>query len=214
MCREIQTRPGFSALSAVRSGVSTVCADRRPGRTIVACVALREMPAAEIAPLIRSSGCFNVKARRLRAFLDLLGREYGGQVQAMEGEAPHVLRAKLLAVPGIGPETADSIALYAAGQRLFVIDAYTRRVFARLGAVVGDEPYDVLQRIFMDALPSESRLYNDFHAQIVLLAKDVCTRRPTCGVCPLEEVCPRVGVAQNSAAWIVSGSRRSVEMLE
>jgi len=183
-------------------------------RRLLSYDALRQMPASEIAPLIRSSGCFNVKARRLRAFLDFLGREYGGRVRAMEAEEPRVLRAKLLAVPGIGPETADSIALYAAGQRLFVIDAYTRRVFARLGAVAGDEPYDVLQRIFMDALPSEARLYNDFHAQIVLLAKDVCTRRPTCAVCPLEDVCPRVGVAHTlkwsriRARESQSGSRR------
>src|SRR5260221_7566593 len=100
----------------------------------------------------------------------------------MEAEGPRVWRGKLLAGPGIGPETADSIALYAASQRLFVIDAYTRRVFPRLGAVAGDEPYDVLQRIFMDALPSETRLYNDFHAQIITLAEAVCTRLPTCAI--------------------------------
>jgi endonuclease-3 related protein len=110
------------------------------------------------------------------------------------------LRAKLLAVPGIGPETADSIALYAAGRGLFVIDAYTRRVFSRLGAIRGDEPYDVLQRLFMDAVPADAGLYGDYHAQIVLLAKDVCTRRPACAVCPLEAGCPRVGVATLATA--------------
>ncbi len=90
--------------------------------------------------------------------------------------------------------TADSIALYAAGLPLFVIDAYTRRVFSRLGLVRGDEPYDVLQRVFMEALPAEAALYNDYHAQVVILAKDVCRARPACGVCPLGEVCPRTGI--------------------
>jgi endonuclease III related protein len=156
--------------------------------------ALSSLSAGEIAPLIRPSGCFNVKARRLKAFLDFVGREYGGRLDAMEAEEPRVLRAKLLAVPGIGPETADSIALYAAGRGLFVIDAYTRRVFSRLGAIRGDEPYDVLQRLFMDAVPADAGLYGDYHAQIVLLAKDVCTRRPACDACPLEVDCPRVGV--------------------
>jgi endonuclease-3 related protein len=156
--------------------------------------AFGDLPAAEIAPLIRSSGCFNVKARRLRAFLDFLGGEYGGRVEAMASEEPRTLRAKLLAVPGIGRETADSIALYAAGRALFVIDAYTRRVFSRLGVVRGDEPYDVLQRVFMDALPPDAALYNDYHAQIVVLAKETCRARPICAACPLAELCPRVGL--------------------
>jgi endonuclease-3 related protein len=112
----------------------------------------------------------------------------------MEAEEPRALRAKLLAVPGIGPETADSIALYAAGRGLFVIDAYTRRVFSRLGVIRGDEPYDVLQSLFMDAMPADAALYGDYHAQIVLLAKDVCTRRPACAACPLQADCRRVGV--------------------
>ena len=155
---------------------------------------LGPLTAAEIAPLVRSAGCFNVKARRLRAFLDFLGQGYGGRVEAMEAEEPARLREKLLGVAGIGPETADSIALYAAGRRLFVIDAYTRRIFSRLGVIRGHEPYDAIQRLFMDALPADAGLYGDYHAQIVLLAKDVCTRRPACDVCPLNGECPRVGV--------------------
>jgi endonuclease III related protein len=163
-------------------------------RDLLSYSALSALSAAEIAPLIRPSGCFNVKARRLRAFLDFLGQEYGGRVDAMEAEEPARLREKLLGVAGIGPETADSIALYAAGRGLFVIDAYTRRVFSRLGVVRGDEPYDVLQRLFMVAVPADAALYADYHAQIVLLAKDVCTRRPACAACPLDAACPRVGV--------------------
>jgi endonuclease-3 related protein len=169
------------------------------GRGLLSYAALSALSAGEIAPLIRPSGCFNVKARRLRAFLDFLGQGYGGRLEKMEAEEPRLLRAKLLAVPGIGPETADSIALYAAGRGLFVIDAYTRRVFSRLGLIRGDEPYDVLQRLFMDAVPADADLYGDYHAQIVLLAKDVCTRRPACEVCPLQAACPRVGVATANA---------------
>jgi endonuclease-3 related protein len=92
-----------------------------------------------------------------------------------------------------------------------VIDAYTRRVFSRLGVVRGDEPYDVLQRLIMDALPSEARLYNEFHAQIVLLAKDVCTRRPACAACPLETACPRVGVAEALEPQTLKWSRVSAD---
>jgi endonuclease-3 related protein len=164
------------------------------GRDLLSFAGLDPLPAGDIAPLIRSAGCFNVKARRLRAFLDFLGAEYGGRVEAMEAEEPGTLREKLLGVKGIGRETADSIALYAAGRPLFVIDAYTRRIFGRLGAVQGDEPYDVLQRRFMDALPAEPPLFNEYHAQIVMLAKEACRPRPDCGACPLDDLCPKVGV--------------------
>ena len=163
-------------------------------RGLLSFAALCDRSADEIAPLIRSAGCFNVKARRLRAFLDFLGREYGGRVEAMEQEDPWILRAKLLDVPGIGRETADSIVLYAVGRPLFVIDAYTRRVFARLGLIEGDEAYDVLQRLFMDTLPAEAALFGDYHAQVVILAKETCRARPLCAACPLREVCPRIGL--------------------
>jgi endonuclease-3 related protein len=182
------------------------------GRGLLSYDALRGLAAEELAPIIRSSGCFNVKARRLRAFLDFLGREYGGRVEAMAREEPWALRAKLLAVPGIGRETADSIALYAAGLPLFVIDAYTRRVFARLGFVRGDEPYDVLQRVFMDALPAEAALYNDYHAQLVLLAKDVCRAKPVCGACPLADGCQRRGVTAIATENMRLSPRSAVRM--
>ena len=112
----------------------------------------------------------------------------------MRDEERWRLRAALLEVPGVGRETADSIVLYAAGLPLFVVDAYTRRVFARLGLVRGDEPYDTLQRFFMERLPPRAALYNDFHAQIVTLGKDYCRTRPLCGGCPLAAVCIRRGV--------------------
>jgi endonuclease-3 related protein len=149
---------------------------------------------SRLAPLLRSSGTFRLKARRVRAFLDFLGREYGGRVEAMRQDDPRRLREKLLRVEGIGPETADSILLYAAAHPVFVVDAYTRRVFARLGWIEGAEPYDAVQRLFMERLPPDAALYNDFHAQIVTLGKDVCLPVPRCSSCPLEDLCPKRGI--------------------
>ena len=148
----------------------------------------------ELAALIRPSGCYNVKAGRLAAFVDFLGREYGGRVEAMAERDARALREQLLAVRGIGRETADSIALYAAGLPLFVVDAYTRRVFGRLGMIRGDESYDALQDYFMTELAADADLFNDYHAQIVIHAKDICRPRPHCARCPLDSICPRVGV--------------------
>lgn len=166
---------------------------RRRGR--LSYDALRACAPSRIAPLIRSSGCFNVKARRLAAFLRFLGREYGGRVEAMAADEPAALRAKLLSVTGIGRETADSIALYAAGLPLFVVDAYTRRIFTRLGLLEGNEDYDTIQRMFMDGLPRDAGLYNDYHAQIVLHGKEVCRTVPRCDRCVLDRLCQKRGLA-------------------
>lgn len=155
---------------------------------------LRRMNVRRLASLLRPSGYFNVKARRVRAFIAFLAREYGGDARAMRHERPVVLRSKLLAVHGIGRETADSIVLYAAGLPLFVVDAYTRRIFARLGLIGGAEDYDTVQAFFMRHLPARVALYNDFHAQVVLLGKDVCRPRPRCGECPLDGLCAKYGV--------------------
>jgi endonuclease-3 related protein len=163
-------------------------------RRLLSFAKLRGLAPSRLAPLIRSSGYYNVKARRVRAFLDFLSQEYAGQAEAMAGEEAWTLRAKLLAVPGIGRETADSIVLYAAGAPLFVVDAYTRRIFARLGLLDGDEPYDEIQRFFMERLAPNAPLYNDFHAQIVRLGTDVCRPHPRCEACPLETLCPKRGV--------------------
>jgi endonuclease-3 related protein len=148
---------------------------------------------ARLAELLRPSGTYRLKAKRVRAFLEFLGREYGGRVEGMAAEEPLALRRKLLAVPGIGPETADAIALYAARQPLFVVDSYTRRVFGRLGLLRGGETYADVQALFMGALPADVPLYQDYHAQIVRLAKDVCRKVPRCGDCALDDVCPRGG---------------------
>jgi endonuclease-3 related protein len=164
--------------------------------------ALKGLPASRLAPLIRSSGTYKQKARTLGAFVAFLEREYRGNFAAMARERPERVRRQLLAVQGIGPETADSIALYAADRPLFVVDAYTRRLFARLGLLSGTESYDDVQRFFMTHLRRGTRLFGDYHAQIVRLAKDVCRKRPRCGACPLEDLCPRRGVG--AAEWRTS----------
>ena len=161
---------------------------------------LRGMSAQEIAPIIRSSGTFNVKARRVVAFVDFLGRRHGGRVEEMAREEPWELRRQLLAVPGIGRETADCIVLYAAGHPLFVVDGYTRRVFSRLGMIRGDESYDDVQRFFMGRLPGETSLFNDYHAQIVGLAQQSCRARPVCGTCPLDDICLKIGTDSRRSA--------------
>jgi endonuclease-3 related protein len=163
-------------------------------RGLLSFEALERLPASRLAPLLRSSGYFNVKARRVKAFLAFLKSEYGGRVERMAEEEPQALRAKLLAVNGIGPETADSILLYAAALPSFVVDAYTRRVFSRLGLLRGDESYAEIQSFFTERLPRDVSLYNDYHAQIVLLGKDTCRSRPRCAVCPLAARCRRRGL--------------------
>ena len=155
---------------------------------------LRALAAGRLAPLIRASGTYNVKARRLSALLAFLD-DFGGRPERMASEDPWALRKRLLSGPGVGRETADSILLYAAGLPVFVVDAYTRRVFTRLGVLRGDEAYDDIQALFMAHLPRKAALYNEYHAQIVLLAKDICRPKPFCEACPLAGVCPRKGVA-------------------
>jgi endonuclease-3 related protein len=152
---------------------------------------LHRVPASRLATLLRPSGTYKVKARRVRAFLDLLAAEYGGRVEAMRDHEAGALRRRLLTVSGIGPETADSIALYAAEKPFFVVDAYTRRIFGRLGLLAGGESYEEVQRFFMRRLPPDAVLFNDYHAQLVRLGKDHCRVRPRCTACPLDRICPK-----------------------
>ena len=170
------------ALSALRS------------RGLLTFERLSRVHPARLAFLLRPSGTYNVKARRVGAFLRFLRTEYAGRVDAMGREDAGALRRKLLAVPGIGPETADVVALYAALKPLFVVDAYTRRILGRLGHLAGDESYEDVQRFFMRRLPRDPALFNDYHAQIVRLGKEACRARPLCERCPLERLCPKRGV--------------------
>ncbi len=148
--------------------------------------ALKAAPVSRLARLIRSSGYYNQKARKLKNFTDFLYANYGGNLKKMSKEGHFILRGKLLGVNGIGPETADSILLYAANKPVFVVDAYTRRVFSRHGLVKEDDTYSSIQSYFMDNLRNDPVLFNEFHALIVRLGKDVCKTRPDCGACPLK----------------------------
>jgi endonuclease-3 related protein len=153
--------------------------------------ALGRLSDKEIAPYIRSAGYYNIKAGRLRAFLDdFLGR-YGGEVERMREVETGFLREELLAIRGIGPETADSILLYAVGRPIFVVDAYTRRILERLSLIDGMASYDQIQRLFMEALPQDMPLYNEYHALFVRLGHTLCRKRnPRCRECPLLDLCP------------------------
>jgi len=151
---------------------------------------LRRLDEDELARLIYPSGYFNAKARKLKAFAALLFERFDGDLEALLATPAGVLRPLLLATHGIGPETADSILLYAAGHPVFVIDAYTRRLFARLGLAPDPDTYEAWQRLFMDVLPLDAPLFNEYHALIVQHGKEVCRRVPLCGTCPLLSICP------------------------
>ncbi len=148
---------------------------------------MRGISDRKLATLIRPSGYFNQKVRKLRAFLAWLEkRDQGGSVKrALRGPLDEV-RDSLLAVKGIGPETADSILLYAGDRPSFVIDAYTRRVLERHGLADGGESYAVLREFFERNLPRRVALYNEYHALFVRLCKEHCAKRnPKCEACPL-----------------------------
>jgi len=148
--------------------------------------ALQGIAYERLASLIRPTGYFNIKAKRLKNFISFLMSEYHGSMQSMKKEELLSLRRKLLAVSGIGPETADSIILYAAEKPVFVIDAYTKRVLSRHNILDKDAPYDVFQDLFHTQLRENIRLFNEYHALIVRLAKEYCRTKPICTGCPLE----------------------------
>ncbi|MGD0536985.1 MAG: endonuclease III domain-containing protein [Verrucomicrobiota bacterium] len=161
---------------------------------------LYSLPPAKLRECLRPAGYFNVKARRLRAFLAVLIEQYGGQLERLfAGDTPAV-RARLLAIHGIGPETADSMLLYAGGHARFVVDAYTRRIFARHGWCGPDASYDELQVLCEGALKrrgADAQLdyWQDYHAQLVMVGKHHCRARdPRCDACPLQTLLPAGGL--------------------
>ncbi len=160
---------------------------------------LRGLSENELARLIYPSGYFNAKAGKLKAFVSLLSDRFGGVLEALLAAPVQELRPLLLGTHGIGPETADSILLYAAGQPVFVIDAYTRRLFTRLGLTPGRDSYEAWQRLFMDGLAPAAPLFNEYHALIVRHGKQVCRRQPLCAACPLLSMCPTGRSAAPSA---------------
>lgn len=152
--------------------------------------ALHALAPGELAELIRPSGFFNVKSRRLKAFVGWLHERHDGSLDRMFAGEWRSLRAELLQVPGIGPETCDSILLYAGHKPTFVVDAYTRRLFGRLGLTNPVATYDELRNLFMTCLGADVPLFNEYHALIVEQCKQVCRSRPRCGECVLAERCP------------------------
>ncbi|MFQ5735807.1 MAG: endonuclease III domain-containing protein [Thermodesulfobacteriota bacterium] len=150
---------------------------------------LDALPVEELAGHIRSAGYFNVKARRLKNLAAHL-LDNGGLARFL-GQDAGTLRAKLLGINGVGPETADSIMLYAAGKPEFVVDAYTKRIFSRHGLVDRDASYEEVKALFSGNLPPDGRLFNEYHALIVRTAKEYCrTKAPLCAQCPLKAFLP------------------------
>lgn len=145
-----------------------------------------------LAALLRPVGYFNVKARRLQNFCVWYLRQ-GGE-QGLSAWSTEALRKGLLSVNGVGPETADDILLYAFGRAVFVIDAYTRRLFGRLGLLDAAPNYETLRAVFERDLPADADLFNEYHALIVHHAKYVCRSKPRCTECVLAGDCP-VGAA-------------------
>lgn len=148
---------------------------------------LRAVAPRRLARLIRPSGYFNIKADRLANLMAFLAARYGGSLARMLRDDPRELRKGLLLVNGIGPETADSIILYAAGKPVFVVDAYTKRIFNRHGLVSEGAGYDDVQRLFMGSLSGDAGLFNEYHALLVMVGKTHCKKSgPRCPGCPLE----------------------------
>jgi len=144
----------------------------------------------ELASLIRPAGYFNIKAKRLKNFLKFLVEEYDGDLEKMFEGRLETLREKLLSVKGIGPETADSILLYAGQKPIFVVDAYTKRIFLRHELLSDEADYHEIQRYFMDHLTDQ--IFNEFHALIVNIGKSWCkSKQPDCEHCPWREYLPR-----------------------
>jgi endonuclease-3 related protein len=152
---------------------------------VLALPAVLALPPARLAALLRPSGTFRVKARRLRAFARHVSRRHGGRLSRLLGLPLPALAAELRGIPGIGPETADAIALYAAGRPIFVVDAYTRRILSRHRLVAPDADYGAIQAFAMTHLPHDPALFNEFHALLVRVGKDHCRTRPRCAGCPL-----------------------------
>ncbi|MCW8892529.1 MAG: endonuclease III domain-containing protein [Deltaproteobacteria bacterium] len=143
----------------------------------------------ELEQLIRPSGFFRQKAERLQLFCRHLHQSHQGSLGKLLEQPLNQAREELLQLKGIGPETADSILLYAGKRPSFVVDAYTGRLFSRLGILTGTEKYDQIRELFMAHLDDSVQLYNEYHALIVIHCKDVCRKKPLCPDCPLGDIC-------------------------
>jgi endonuclease-3 related protein len=150
---------------------------------------LREVDLETLSELIKPSGYYNQKARKLKNFIEFLFSCYGGSIENMFKTELYTLREQLLSIKGIGEETADSILLYAGNMPIFVVDAYTRRILSRHNLIPEDASYAQIQSLFMESLPKDANLFNEYHALLVKLGKESCKKRePICSECPLNVV--------------------------
>jgi len=148
---------------------------------------IHKMPVRLLSELIRPTGYFNIKAKRLKSFIDFLMNDYHGSMKKMKNEYLYLLREKLLSINGIGPETADSIILYALEKPVFVIDTYTKRVLSRHEIMNHEKSYDEFQELFYSALEKDVKLFNEYHALFVRVGKTFCKKKkPLCELCPLK----------------------------
>jgi endonuclease-3 related protein len=150
---------------------------------------LLRLPEEELARLVYPAGYYNAKARKLKAFAEMLHRRCRSRLESLFALPLGELRRALLETYGIGPETADDIILYAAGRPVFVVDAYTRRIFSRLGLRPGEDTYGAWQSFFMHWLPPDVSLFKEYHALLVRHGKETCRREPRCADCCLLDVC-------------------------
>jgi endonuclease-3 related protein len=150
---------------------------------------LRRLQLPRLAGLVRPCGYYNAKALKLKSFAFWLGNHYNDDLGKLFATNTDDLRQQLLSIHGIGRETADSILLYAAGKPIFVIDAYTRRILSRIGLVPGKVSYAGYQAFFMEHLPPDAEMFNEYHALLVHLGKDFCRYHPLCSQCCLSDIC-------------------------
>ena len=149
--------------------------------------ALHRIDLALLAELIRPAGYFNIKAKRLKSFVDWLFGDYGGELTNLQSISTDRLREELLAVKGIGRETADSILLYALDRPVFVVDAYTARITLRHRLIEPGADYEQLRQLFESNLPEDVQLFNEYHALLVRAGKEFCRPKARCSGCPLEK---------------------------
>ena len=166
----------------------TKAIDRLRNNALLDFAALEELDPLVLAEYIRPSGYYNIKAVRLKNFLRMVRERYEGELDLLLGDSTQSARENLLSVRGIGPETADSILLYAGNHPVFVVDAYTYRIFFRHFLLSEPTEYHEVQEAFTDNLPQDVQLFNEYHALIVQLGKHFCKKsNPLCANCPLQD---------------------------
>jgi endonuclease-3 related protein len=160
---------------------------RRAG--VLDSASLRRLSVKELGRLVYPSGYYNAKATKLKAFVERLGEAHRDSLEELFSLDIPQLRKELLSIHGIGPETADSIILYAARKPVFIVDAYTRRILSRLGLSRAKDDYATFQALFMENLPADEKMFNEYHALLVRHGKEACKKAPLCEGCCLRGLC-------------------------